>query len=118
IVEQGVSPYLPHPGAALQVENLTSEYGLQVSTGDLREQTGEPLGQHFEYSGLRLDVSPEHIASAPYLVPDELADLTTVPDVPAAARIRSALEGIIDPNAPHYAQAQQVQAYLTSDAFT
>ncbi|GGA63732.1 transglutaminase [Pseudoclavibacter endophyticus] len=118
VVEQGVSPYLPHPGVPLQVQNLTTEYGLQASTGDLRELAGEALGQHFEYSGLRLDASPDLIASAPYLVPDELAGLTAVPDGAAAARIRSELEGIVDPNSSHYVQAQQVQAYLTSDAFT
>ncbi|MGO2113218.1 MAG: transglutaminaseTgpA domain-containing protein, partial [Pseudoclavibacter sp.] len=118
IVEQGVSAYLPHPGAATRVQNLSTDYGYQLATGDLRQVDGEPLGQHFEYSGVRLDVAPELIAAAAYVVPDELEASTSVPEGAAADRIRAALDGIIDPNAPHYAQAQQVQAYLTSDEFT
>lgn len=118
MVQPGVSAYLPHPGAAVAVQQLSTDYGFQASTGDLREQAGEALAQHFEYTGTVVTAGRDEIAAAGLSVPPDLQALTDVPSGAAADRIRAALDGVVDASLPPYAQAQQVQQYLVSEAFT
>ena len=118
VLEPGVSAYLPQPGRATRVEGLDAPYRFESATGDIRQDSDEALGQHYELTGTMPNVVPDVLGGMRLEVPSALEGATSVPGGAGADAIRGVLDGIVDRSGTPYAQALQVQAFLTSAAFT
>lgn len=117
VLEPGVSPYLPQPGAARGVAELEGGYLLDRETGNIRSEQGDAAGQRYQISTIVPQAAPEAVSAAPLTVPEELRPLTELPEGEASERIRSVLEGIVDPQAPPYEQARQLQRHFAEGGF-
>ena len=115
----GTGAYLPRPGTAVTIDGLQGAYEVSRATGDIRAVDGATAAQDYTIETATPVFDEAGITQATARdVPASLEPLTSVPDTPAADRIRAFLDTIVTPGTSPYRQAVEVMRFLHDPSFT